>query len=139
MKIVLVLRIVWMGAFVLPLSAAAADVVFEQGSLIIPMQKAYQPQCGAVAAYGLVYRYLQKGVTIYWAISPTKTSQYRCKNVTSDSRYLDGCDFAVSKASGLPVQRIVNTTGLPQATFTTSTPGPNRTVPASPPSWSTTR
>jgi len=34
----------------LPMAAGATDVRFEQGSLIISMQKAYQTQCGAMGS-----------------------------------------------------------------------------------------
>ncbi|HYO72542.1 MAG TPA: hypothetical protein VEU33_41365 [Archangium sp.] len=95
----------------LPFVAGATDVRFEQGSLIIPMQRAYQTQCGAVSAYGLVYRFLQKGVTIYWAVQPTKTSHHRCKNTSDAAIHIDGCDMEVAKDSGWPVSLLNNATG----------------------------
>lgn len=96
----------------LPFVAGATDVRFEQGSLIIPMQKAYQTQCGAVSAYGLIYRFLQQGVTVYWAVQPTKTSHHRCKNsATAGAQYIDGCDMEVAKESGWPVSLLKNATG----------------------------
>ncbi|WNG58880.1 hypothetical protein F0U59_32235 [Archangium gephyra] len=95
----------------LPFVAGATDVRFEQGSLIIPMQRAYQTQCGSVAAYGLIYRFLQKGVTVYWAVQPTKTSHHRCKNSVDTAVHIDGCDMEVAKESGWPVSLLNNTTG----------------------------
>ena len=98
----------------LPWTASAVELRFEQGSLIIPMQKAYQDDCGVVSAYGLVYRLLQQNVTIYWGVNPAKASHHRCKNKanptnatppvpTSDALFVDGCDVTVSKDSGKPV------------------------------------
>jgi|GEM_PF-2705039 len=112
-----------------PLTASATDVRFEQGSLIIPEQMAYQSRCGAVASYGLVYRLLQQKVTIYWAVEPGKTSHHRCKNKSEDKRYIDGCDFAVEKETGRPVSLLKNSTGVFSDDFDTfSTSGnPNST------------
>ncbi|WP_375765810.1 PilC/PilY family type IV pilus protein [Archangium gephyra] len=96
----------------LPFVASATDVRFEQGSLIIPMQRAYQTQCGAVSAYGLIYRLLQKKVTVYWAVQPTKTSHHRCKNAASAPAVnIDGCDMEVAKETGWPVSLLNNKTG----------------------------
>ncbi|PTL77429.1 hypothetical protein [Vitiosangium sp. GDMCC 1.1324] len=104
----------------LPVTAGATDVRFEQGSLIIPMQKAYQTQCGATSAYGLVYRLLQQGVTVYWAVQPNKTSHHRCKTkVDSPAVYIDGCDFEVAKASGRPVSLLENARGTFKDDFDT--------------------
>jgi type IV pilus assembly protein PilY1 len=119
----------------LPLAASATDVKFEQGSLIIPMQSAYQTECGAVAAYGLVYRLLQNGVNVYWAVKPNKGSHHRCRNnpppITDPhyAKYIDGCDFEVAKDSGQPVSLLENMTGNLLAPFNTSstTSLPNNT------------
>jgi type IV pilus assembly protein PilY1 len=119
------LAVLWLVC--LPLAAGATDIRFEQGSLIIPMQRAYQTECGAVAAYGLVYRLLQHGVTVHWIINPAKSSHHRCKVNPTDPkysrtdfpRYNDGCDMEVSKASGKPVSLLINTTGAPQPNFLT--------------------
>jgi type IV pilus assembly protein PilY1 len=115
--------------FVVPLTAGATDVRFEQGSLIIPEQMAYQSRCGTVASYGLVYRLLQQKVTVYWAVQPTKTSHHRCKNTSDDKRYIDGCDFAVEKETGRPVSLLKNSAGTFSDDFMTfSTLGnPNST------------
>ncbi|WP_309891475.1 PilC/PilY family type IV pilus protein [Archangium sp.] len=107
----------------LPMAARATDVRFEQGSLIIPMQKAYQTQCGATAAYGLVYRLLQQGVTVYWAVQPNKSSHHRCKTLVDSSSataiYLDGCDMEVAKESGRPVSLLKNESGTFTNDFST--------------------
>ncbi|MCY1077206.1 PilC/PilY family type IV pilus protein [Archangium lansingense] len=95
----------------LPFVAGATEIRFEQGSLIIPMQRAYQTQCGAVAAYGLIYRLLQQKVTIYWAVEATKSSHHRCKNLSDDAKYLDGCDMIVAKEGGRPVSLLKNSSG----------------------------
>lgn len=95
----------------LPFVAGATDVRFEQGSLIVPMQRAYQSQCGAVSAYGLIYRLLQKKVTVYWAVQPTKTSHHRCRNTVDTPVSIDGCDMEVAKESGWPVSLLKNSTG----------------------------
>lgn len=115
---------------VLPLSAGAVDMRFEQGSLIIPMQRAYQSNCGVVSAYGLVYRYLQKGVKIYWAVNPTKASHHRCKNTTDPNpKYYDGCDMEVAKDTGRPVSLLDNASGGFSDDFPTlsTTGSPNNT------------
>ncbi|WP_434380494.1 hypothetical protein [Melittangium boletus] len=113
----------------LPMTAGATDLRFEQGSLIIPEQMAYQSRCGAVASYGLVYRLLQQKVTIYWSVEPTKTSHHRCKNTSDDKRYIDGCDFKVEKETGQPVSLLSNSTGKFSEDFTTfsTTGNPNNT------------
>jgi type IV pilus assembly protein PilY1 len=95
----------------LPFVAGATDVRFEQGSLIIPMQRAYQSQCGTVAAYGLIYRLLQQKVTVYWAVQATKKSHHRCRNLSNDPVYLDGCDMTVGREGGRPVSLLKNASG----------------------------
>lgn len=52
--------------------AAAADRTFDAGSLIIPMDLAYQDR-GNLQAYGLLFQLLRQGVAVYWAIDPDKT------------------------------------------------------------------
>lgn len=44
---------------------------FEAGSLVIPMDLAYQDS-GLFQAYGLVYHLLREGVTVYWVIDGEK-------------------------------------------------------------------
>ncbi len=123
----------------LPWPARATEFRFEQGSLIIPMQKAYQTDCGAVAADGLVYRLLQNKVTVYWAVEPTKASHHRCKNTANtsntnppsaaDKRLLDGCDMTVASEDSRPVSLLQNAAGTVSTadwkTFATSSPTAN--------------
>ena len=52
--------------------AAAAPREFAAGSLIIPMDLAYQDR-GLLQAYGLLFQLLRQGVPVAWAIEPTKT------------------------------------------------------------------
>ena len=53
-------------------SARASDPhTFDPGSLIIPMDLAYQDS-GTFQAYGLVYHLLREGITVYWVIDPDK-------------------------------------------------------------------
>ena len=53
--------------------AAAGDWrTFEAGSLIIPMDVAYQ-NGGMFQAYGLLFQLLRQGVPVSWIIEPTKT------------------------------------------------------------------
>lgn len=53
-------------------AASAADRTFAPGSLIIPMDLAYQ-DTGTLQAYGLIYQLLRQGVRVYWVIDPDKT------------------------------------------------------------------
>lgn len=55
-----------------PRPGAAEPRSFDAGSLIIPMDLAYQDH-GLLQAYGLVFQLLRQGVRVYWAIEPTKT------------------------------------------------------------------
>jgi len=56
-----------------PVTARAGyDETFESGSLIVPMDLAYQDH-GLFQAYGLVFQLLRQGVTVYWVIDPDKT------------------------------------------------------------------
>ena len=50
---------------------AGYDRDFASGSLIIPMDLAYQDH-GLFQAYGLVYQLLRQGVTVYWVIDDNK-------------------------------------------------------------------
>ena len=51
---------------------AGYERTFESGSLVIPMDLAYQ-DTGLLQAYGLVYQLLAHDVTVYWVIDETKT------------------------------------------------------------------
>jgi MYXO-CTERM domain-containing protein len=57
---------------VIPQAGGAVPRTFEPGSLVIPMDLAYQDS-GMLQAYGLVFQLLRQGVRVYWAIEPTKT------------------------------------------------------------------
>ena len=52
--------------------AMAAPVTYQPGSLIVPMDATYQ-NFGMFKAYGLVYRLLQNGVPVRWAIGDPKS------------------------------------------------------------------
>ena len=51
--------------------ADAAERSFAEGSLIIPMDLAYQ-DTGLLQAYGLVFQLLRQDVHVYWVINPAK-------------------------------------------------------------------
>ncbi|MBW1810579.1 MAG: hypothetical protein JRJ87_20470 [Deltaproteobacteria bacterium] len=55
-----------------PSVLAGEEQTFEAGSLIIPMDLAYQ-DTGMFQAYGLLFQLLRQGVTIYWIIDLEKT------------------------------------------------------------------
>ena len=61
-------------AVVAPVGAASASpTTFGDGSLVIPMDIGASGQDnGMLRAYGLVYRLLQGGVPVHWAIDPAK-------------------------------------------------------------------
>ena len=54
---------------------------------------------GLLKAYGLVYRLLQNGVTVYYILDPTKPT-------------VDGTDVTVTNAAGTPVTQLNHSTGL---------------------------
>jgi len=74
-------------ALVLLLNVAPAeagyDRNFEAGSLVIPMDLAYQ-DTGMFQAYGLVYHLLREGVQVYWVIDETKTWHAAACDTTGD-------------------------------------------------------
>jgi MYXO-CTERM domain-containing protein len=55
-----------------PSARAGYEKTFLEGSLIIPMDLAYQDH-GLLQAYGLVFQLLRQGVRVYWVIDPDKT------------------------------------------------------------------
>ncbi len=55
-----------------PTARAGYDHTFEAGSLIIPMDLAYQDH-GLFQSYGLIFQLLRQGVVVYWVIDPNKT------------------------------------------------------------------
>ena len=94
----------------LPGTAAAASYSFSAQSMIIPMDMCYQPAAGLgatpkagycpdgnetgddgmVKSYGLVYRLLQQGISVYYVLGPTKKS-------------IDDIDFTIKASAGTPV------------------------------------
>lgn len=59
-------------ALVSPAAARAAPRTFPAGSLVIPMDLAYQDQ-GLLQAYGLLFQLLRQNVPVSWVIDPDKT------------------------------------------------------------------
>ncbi|MFT3841398.1 MAG: hypothetical protein QM723_30690 [Myxococcaceae bacterium] len=106
-------------------------MTFSPGALIIPEQSNFQDGCGAVSAYGLVWRILQSNqpghynaahpVTVYWVISSTKASPNRCvpTNLSVppsnplDSRWSDGCDATITAILSQPVTLVDFTSSWP--------------------------
>lgn len=64
--------VVVVAALVGPGAARAAPQSFGPGSLIIPMDQAYQDR-GMLQAYGLLFQLLRQGVPVQWVIDPDKT------------------------------------------------------------------
>jgi type IV pilus assembly protein PilY1 len=128
------IALVCLAALLWPDAALAARRTFSSGSLVIPASIEYGTDSGVLSTYGLVYVTLWKNaervaqglkpVTFYWAVQPNKLSQYRCDTTTAPSpagsatgrnappsygptfNDNDGCDFAISRASGQPVSRL---------------------------------
>jgi uncharacterized protein (TIGR03382 family) len=67
-----VIRLVTLTLALLTGVASAADRTFQPGTLIIPMDLAYQ-DTGMFQAYGLVFQLLSQGVHVQWVIDPNKT------------------------------------------------------------------
>ncbi len=63
--------------------AHAAERTFESGSLIIPMDLAYQDS-GIFQAYGLLFQLLKQGVRVYWVINQDKTWHAAACDTTGD-------------------------------------------------------
>ena len=80
-------RVFAIGLVALSLAGAraswAAERSFPAGSLIIPMDLAYQDQ-GMFQAYGLVFPLLRQGVQVYWVIDPNKTWHAAACNTAGD-------------------------------------------------------
>lgn len=88
---------------------ANTSTAFPTGSLIIPTSAAFQDDCGAVSAYGLVYTILRANpwlsangyqpITIFYSYLDTKGSPNRCVPTTLDTAptvstlWNDGCDI----------------------------------------------
>src|SRR5690348_149662 len=114
----------WVGiaaAAVFFAAGGASAAQYAGGSLIIPMQSAYQTYCGTVSAYGLIYSVLRANdglvaqgknrISVHWAYKATKASPNRCVPTDqnrppiygsygpgnlppwNDAIWNDGCDF----------------------------------------------
>jgi len=66
-----------------PTVATAAPTTFGAGSLVIPMDEAYQDG-GMMQAYGLLFQLLRQGVPVAWAIDPNKTHHAAPCNTAGD-------------------------------------------------------
>ncbi|MFT7581776.1 MAG: hypothetical protein ACI9MR_003454, partial [Myxococcota bacterium] len=51
--------------------AAAEDVTFDAGALVVPMDTTYQDD-GMLKAFGLVYALLTENVSVSWVVDPDK-------------------------------------------------------------------
>ncbi|WP_338869837.1 hypothetical protein [Myxococcus stipitatus] len=119
-------------SLLMALPASATDIMtFSRGSLIIPEQATFQRGCGALSAYGLVWRILlenQPGglnadqpVTVYLAINDLKKSPNRCVPTnrhtapapTTDPKWNDGCDFTITNNTEQPVVPVDYGTDFP--------------------------
>ena len=111
--IVLVVALLAAGAASSP--AAAATASFASGTLIIPMDRTYQDY-GMFKAYGLVYRLLQKGVSVSWSINPAKayngtdftatTVDQRTSTVVGAYGYTGG-SFIIDSANAAAAQVVI--------------------------------
>lgn len=88
---------------------ANTSTAFPAGSLIIPTGSSFQDNCGAVAAYGLIYNVLRANpwlaangypkITVFYTFLDTKLSPNRCVPTTLDTApttstaWMDGCDI----------------------------------------------
>ena len=117
-------------------ASASADTSFGAGSIIIPVTSTYQSDCGAVAAYGVVYNILRANswlqanghgdIAVYYAYKESKLSPNRCTPTNlhigptysgapnpvkhNDPKWNDGCDFEVFSNNPVPISRLVNST-----------------------------
>ncbi len=75
---------------------AGYERTFEAGTLIIPMDLAYQDH-GLFQAYGLVFQLLRQNVTVYWVIDPDKVWHHAPCDEAGDE-----CEWSCAEeASGL--------------------------------------
>ena len=88
---------------------ANTSTAFPTGSLIIPVQSAFQDDCGSVSTYGLIYDVLRANpwlsangytpITVFFTYLDTKASPNRCVPTTLDTApttstmWNDGCDI----------------------------------------------
>ncbi|MBN1772500.1 MAG: hypothetical protein JXB32_14620 [Deltaproteobacteria bacterium] len=66
-----------------PRSGVAEPRTFAEGSLIVPMDLAYQDH-GLLQAYGLVFQLLRQEVRVYWAIDEAKTWHHAACDTPGD-------------------------------------------------------
>jgi hypothetical protein len=109
---------------------ANTSTAFPTGSLIIPVNSAFQDDCGSVSAYGLIYDVLRANtwlaangytsITIFYTYLDTKGSPNRCVPTSLDTpptvsaMWNDGCDII-----NVGVQQIDNTNhNTPESTVT---------------------
>ncbi len=95
-------------AWVFCLSSLAEDYTFQGGSLVIPMDKLNQNSSqstegnGIFQAYGLVMELLQQGVTVFWVIDSTKTSNDQPDFTLQDGTLLEVVRGDLLKPDGSP-------------------------------------
>src|SRR5438874_2050724 len=134
-------QVPWHASALLTVVPAVRATGFAGGSLIIPVQSAFQDDCAVASAYGLVYHVLRANdglaamgksrITVHWGYKSTKGSANRCVptdiqnppvygSYTSsnpppwyDAIWNDGCDFRVADSTSVPVKLVKNSTGLP--------------------------
>lgn len=110
---------------------ANTSTAFPAGSLIIPTNAAFQDDCGAVAAYGLIYNVLRANpwltanghtpITVFYTYLDTKASPNRCVPTTLDTppttspAWNDGCDLLNVSA----MQIVNNNRNAPDINITT--------------------
>jgi hypothetical protein len=112
---------------------ANTSTAFPSGSLIIPTNSAFQDNCGAVAAYGLIYSVLRANpwlaangytpITVFYTFLDTKASPNRCVPTSLDTppapsasaAWNDGCDILNVSA----VQVVNNNRNAPDFNITT--------------------
>jgi hypothetical protein len=79
----LTLVLVFASAVAVTRPAHAESRTFATGSLVIPMDLAYQDR-GMFQAYGLLFQLLRQGVPVAWVIEPTKTWHAAPCNTAAD-------------------------------------------------------
>jgi len=80
---------------------AGYDRPFEAGSLVIPMDLAYQDS-GMFQAYGLVFQLLRQGITVYWVIDSDKTWHHAACDTPGDECAWDCAEEGSGVKCGYP-------------------------------------
>lgn len=121
-------------------STAGTSYNFPANTIIIPTSAAWQDDCGAVSAYGLVYDILRANdwldangyghITVYYLISDTKSSPNRCEPTNLDTKpaavSLSGLSSCGTSCMNDPSWNdgcdfsVTNSTGVPVKTLTFS-------------------